>query len=78
MALLNSRYVQSKGGERQQQDKQETSKVGLAAIQDMAALQEAALTSEEVTPTNETSFLPAADHYQINRYASPTSPVSKV
>ena len=89
LALLNSRYVQSKGGslpaaggekhygeassrdpnwrtqEASSKDpswrpQEASSKVGLAAIQDMAALQEASLvTSEEVTPTNE--FLP--QHY---------------
>lgn len=65
LALLNSRYVQSKGGslpgggekhygEAVRGPQEASSKVGLAAIQDMAALQEASLVnSEEVTPTNE-------------------------
>ena len=57
LARLNSRYVSQ--GEKQEKPQQDsnTSKVGLAAIQDIAAKQEAALKSEDVTPTNDLNFL---------------------
>ena len=57
LARLNSRYVSQ--GEKQEKVQQDpnTSKVGLAAIQDLAAKQEAALKSEDVTPTNDMNFL---------------------
>ena len=45
LALLNSRYV-SKGEKQEKQD-----------LEDRAATQEAALLSEEVTPTNDMGFL---------------------
>merc|ERR1712123_235392 len=46
-------------GEKQEKPQQDsnTAKVGLAAIQDIAAKQEAALKSEDVTPTNDLNFL---------------------
>lgn len=58
LARLNSRYVvgSGSGGE-----KNEVGKVGLAALQDIAARQEAALAAalaaEDVTPTNDQSLL---------------------
>ena len=57
LARLNSRYVSQ--GEKQEKPQQDsnTAKVGLAAIQDIAAKQEAALKSEDVTPTNDLNFL---------------------
>ena len=57
LARLNSRYVSQ--GEKQEKNQQDpnTAKVGLAALQDIAAKQEAALKSEDVTPTNDLNFL---------------------
>ena len=52
LARLNSRYVVGSGVERS-----EVGKVGLAALQDIAARQEANL--EDTTPTNDPAALPA-------------------
>ena len=68
LARLNSRYVAgiggslvtaaTAGGGGSVTDPQEAGKVGLAALQDIAARQEAALAAlEDVTPTNEQSVL---------------------
>ena len=68
LARLNSRYVAgiggslvtaaTTGGGGSVTDPQEAGKVGLAALQDIAARQEAALAAlEDVTPTNEQSVL---------------------
>ena len=62
LARLNSRYVAGLGGSLVSAapgtEAQEAGKVGLAALQDIAARQEAALAAlEDVTPTNELSVL---------------------
>ena len=82
LALLNSRYVY-KGEKHEKSPSQEpnSSKVGLAAIQDMAARQEAVLHSEDVTPTNDMGFLrydPTTNSLSLEhepQLRSPTSPL---
>lgn len=54
LAKLNSRYVVGAGSG---VEKNELGKVGLAAIQDIAAKQEAALIQDDITPTNDESVL---------------------
>ena len=81
LALLNSRYVCK--GEKQEKSSPDsnTSKVGLAAIQDMAALQEAALNSEDITPTNDKGFLrydPNTNRLTLEQDRGIQSPVSPI
>ena len=65
LALLNSRYV-SKGEKQEKQD-----------LEDRAACQEAALLSEDVTPTNDMGFLrldPVTNRLTLEQSSSPVSP----
>ena len=57
LAKLNSRYVVGSSGGPSGGEKVEIGKVGLAALQDIAARQEAALALEDITPTNDQTVL---------------------
>ena len=77
---MNSRYVSK--GEKQEKQDLEDPKVDLSDLQDLAAIQEAAILSEEVTPTNDMGFLrfdPVTNRLtleQENKLVSPVSPKS--
>lgn len=53
LAQLNSRYVLGFSTTSSSSSRPEVGKVGLAALQDIAARQEAALALDDVTPTNQ-------------------------